>query len=132
MKFAAFFRNLNLGHGNAPSRAVLEDLFLEAGAEAAASFQTNGTVAFDARGGTRRARSILRGVQTALQLQHGFVEPVFLRDMAHLAALAASDPFRGIAGDAIYDFLHSEGFLDLPPNWRAHLSRTLNPLESGK
>lgn len=104
MKFAAFFRNLNLGHGSAPSRVVLEDLFLQAGAEAAASFQTNGTVAFDARGGTRRARSILRGVQTALQLQHGFVEPAFLRDMAHLAALVANDPFRGIACDAIYDF----------------------------
>ena len=25
--------------------------------------------------------------------------------------------------DSIYDFLHGEGFLDLPANWRAHLYR---------
>ena len=104
MKFAAFFRNLNLGHGNAPSRAALEDLFLQAGADAAASFQTNGTVAFDIRGGARGARKMLRGVQSALHQQHGFAEPVFLRDMAHLQRLVARDPFQGVAGDAIYDF----------------------------
>ena len=28
-----------------------------------------------------------------------------------------------IVCDSVYDFLHSEGFLDLPPNWRAHLHR---------
>lgn len=104
MKFAAFFRNLNLGHGNAPSRAVLEDLFLQAGADAAASFQTNGTVAFATHGGTRRARQVLRGVQSALLQQQGFAEPVFLRDMAYLHRLVASDPFQGQAGDTIYDF----------------------------
>ncbi|MEI8254521.1 MAG: hypothetical protein WCJ30_02490 [Deltaproteobacteria bacterium] len=25
--------------------------------------------------------------------------------------------------DAVYDYLHTEGFLDLPPQWRAHLDR---------
>ena len=25
--------------------------------------------------------------------------------------------------DAVYDYLHNEGFLDLPPQWRAHLDR---------
>lgn len=104
MKFAAFFRNLNLGHGNAPSRAALESAFLQAGADEAASFQTNGTVAFSARG-VRAARAVVRGVRQRLSSEHGFDEPVFLRDMACLHTLLAQDPFEGMAkAPPIYDF----------------------------
>lgn len=104
MKFAAFFRNLNLGHGSAPSRAQLESAFTRAGAGEAASFQTNGTVAFTARG-VRPARQVLRAVERALLHERGFQEPVFLRDMAALRALCACDPFAGRdKAPPVYDF----------------------------
>ncbi|MBV7426699.1 DUF1697 domain-containing protein [Acidovorax sp. sif1233] len=118
MKFAAFFRNLNLGHGHAPSRMALESAFLQAGADEAASFQTNGTVAFSARG-VRPAQGIVRTVQRSLRGGHGFDEPVFLRSMAYLHTLLARDPFEGMAkAPPIYDFyvtfLH-DGAKLLPP-----------------
>lgn len=118
MKFAAFFRNLNLGHGNAPSRSGLEGVFARAGAAEAASFQTNGTVAFTANG-TRSARQILRGVQNVLLQEHGFDEPVFLRGMPGLRSLLARDPFAGRdKGPPVYDFyvtfLHDDA--QVPPD----------------
>lgn len=105
MKFVAFFRNLNLGHGPAPSRAGLEGAFVHAGgAHEAASFQTNGTVAFSA-GGVRAARAAVRAAQQWLAHEHGFDEPVFLRGMAELKALLARDPFAGVAkAPPVYDF----------------------------
>jgi uncharacterized protein (DUF1697 family) len=104
MKFAAFFRNLNLGHGAAPSRAELESIFTRAGAGEAASFQTNGTVAFTARG-VRPARQVLRAVQTMLVHERGFDEPVFLRDMPGLLSLRSRDPFAGLSkSPPVYDF----------------------------
>lgn len=39
-----FYRNLNLGHPGSPNRDQLELALLDAGAERAKSFQTNGTV----------------------------------------------------------------------------------------
>ncbi|NHN57147.1 hypothetical protein G9U51_15355 [Calidifontibacter sp. DB0510] len=45
----AFFRNLNLGHPGSPDRLGLEAAFARAGADGIRSFQTNGTVAFEAR-----------------------------------------------------------------------------------
>lgn len=44
----AFFRNLNLGHRGSPSRAELEQAFTSSDALNVRSYQTNGTVAFDA------------------------------------------------------------------------------------
>jgi uncharacterized protein (DUF1697 family) len=46
VKYAAFFRNLNLGRKNCPSKAQLEQAFLDAGAREASSFLTNGTLVF--------------------------------------------------------------------------------------
>ncbi len=34
-----------------------------------------------------------------------------------------------IVCDSVYDYLHSEGFLDLPADWRAHLHRVRNASE---
>jgi hypothetical protein len=42
--YALFYRNLNLGHAGSPDRRGLEQALLDAGASAARSFQTNGTV----------------------------------------------------------------------------------------
>ena len=44
--YAAFFRNVNLGQLSNPSRAQLERAFTAAGAAAAMSFLTNGTIVF--------------------------------------------------------------------------------------
>lgn len=124
MKFAAFFRNLNLGHGNAPSKAALEGAFARAGADEVASFQTNGTVAFSAPG-TRPARTVVRTVQRLMATELGFDEPVFLRGMAYLQGLLAREPFAGIdKAPPLYDFyvtfLHDDAtLLPTPPTGNA-------------
>lgn len=99
MKFAAFFRNLNLGRPPAPTRTVLEGAFMEAGAVNPCSFLTNGTVVFETSTPARAAR-ILKAVQATLR-RDGFDEPAALRDVAHLAALVASDPLAGVALDDV-------------------------------
>jgi len=46
--------------------------------------------------------------------------------------LASPDVYMEICSivcDSVYDYLHSEGFLDLPADWRAHLHRVRNPSE---
>lgn len=100
MKFAAFFRNLNLGRPPAPTRSVLEAAFADAGAVNPCSFLTNGTVVFEA-GTAAKAARILKAVQATLR-RDGFDEPAALRDIAELAALVASDPLAGVALDDVY------------------------------
>jgi uncharacterized protein (DUF1697 family) len=100
VKFAAFFRNLNLGRPPAPSRTVLEAAFTEAGAANPCSFLTNGTVVFEAATPAKAAR-ILKAAQATLR-RDGFNEPAALRDVAGLAALVAADPLAGVALDDVY------------------------------
>ncbi|MCS0627955.1 DUF1697 domain-containing protein [Telluria mixta] len=100
MKFAAFFRNLNLGRPPAPTRTVLEAAFTEAGAVDPCSFLTNGTVVFEA-GSPAKAARILKAAQATLR-RDGFDEPAALRDVAGLAALVASDPLAGVEMDEVY------------------------------
>jgi uncharacterized protein (DUF1697 family) len=100
MKFAAFFRNLNLGRPPAPTRAVLEAAFAEAGAGNPCSFLTNGTVVFEA-GSPANAARVLKAAQATLR-RDGFDEPAALRDVAGLAALVASDPLAGVNMDDVY------------------------------
>lgn len=100
MKFAAFFRNLNLGRPPAPTRTVLEAAFADAGAVAPCSFLTNGTVVFDATTPAHAAR-ILKAAQAALR-RDGFDEPAALRDVDRLAALVAGDPLAGVPLDDVY------------------------------
>lgn len=91
MKFAAFFRNLNLGRPPAPTRTVLEAAFADAGAANPCSFLTNGTVVFEAESPAKAAR-ILKAAQATLR-RDGFDEP---------AALVASDPLAGVDMDDVY------------------------------
>ncbi|MBI2896615.1 MAG: hypothetical protein HYY06_23865 [Deltaproteobacteria bacterium] len=55
-----------------------------------------------------------------------------LRDdtLAFLADAHVYSEICAIVCDAIYDFLHSEGFLDLPADWRAHLGRARDSAET--
>jgi uncharacterized protein (DUF1697 family) len=116
MKFAAFFRNLNLGRPPAPTRTVFESAFAEAGAIQPCSFLTNGTLVFEARTHAQ-ARRILKAAQATLGLD-GFREPAALRRLDHLAALVESDPLAGVPLDDVYapcaTFLTTELAYELP------------------
>lgn len=103
MKFAAFFRNLNLGRPPAPSREQFEAVFIAAGAASAASFLVNGTMMFEASS-RRSAAKVLKGAQAALQEANGFEEPAFLRSLDELDALVRSEPFAGIDKASVYEF----------------------------
>ncbi|MES2954094.1 MAG: DUF1697 domain-containing protein [Pseudomonadota bacterium] len=112
MKYAAFFRNLNLGRTHCPNKIQFEAAFIAAGAETAASFLTNGTLVFSAR--TRAsARKVLAQACQALQLECGLKEPAWLRSVDELAALVALDPFAGIKPGSVYacciSFLPTKG-----------------------
>jgi uncharacterized protein (DUF1697 family) len=109
MKYAAFFRNLNLGRPNCPSRAQFEKAFVAAGAESAASFLTNGTLVFAARNKTQ-ARKVLALASEALHAECGLKEPAYFRDLGHLAELVALDPFAAVERSSVYEVCVS--FLD--------------------
>jgi len=111
MRFAAFFRNLNLGRPRCPTREQFESAFLEAGASAAASFLTNGTLAFEAPG-ARAAGKVVARACASLASACGLQEPAFLREMAYLQELVALDPFAAVDRSAVYGcyvtFLHKD------------------------
>lgn len=110
-KYAAFFRNLNLGRANCPDRMQLEAAFIAAGADEASSFLSNGTVVFTA-GSDSQAVSILSSARQALQQKCGLKEPAYVRSLAALAELAALEPFAAIAPEQVYErcvsFLHAD------------------------
>jgi uncharacterized protein (DUF1697 family) len=95
MRSAAFFRNLNLGRPNAPTRGQLESAFLQAGAVSAVSFLVNGTLVFETAPGAR-PRAIAARAGALMGASCGLREPSFVRAVAELAALVLADPFAGI------------------------------------
>ncbi|MDQ3273030.1 MAG: DUF1697 domain-containing protein [Pseudomonadota bacterium] len=101
MKHAVFFRNLNLGRANCPTRAQLEAAFLAAGSKTAASFLTNGTLVFSS-GSKAGARKVLAQACRILQDESGLREPAYLREMKDLADLVAGQPFRSVATGSVY------------------------------
>lgn len=114
MKYAAFFRNLNLGRANSPTRLQFEAAFIKAGAVSAASFLTNGTMVFEPAPSTR-PRQLLAGACQALRKSCGLKEPAFLRRVDDLAELVAADPFAAIDPASVYErcvsFLHHDATL---------------------
>lgn len=101
MKFAVFFRNVNLGRANCPSKVQLEQAFLDAGAAEAASFLVNGTLVFSAA--ANRSAGVLKAAVQNLQQVCGLKEPAFLRRVDELAALVATDPFAGVDRAQVYE-----------------------------
>jgi uncharacterized protein (DUF1697 family) len=102
MRYAAFFRNVNLGRPRSPSRAQLEAAFLESGAATAVSFLVNGTLVHAPAPGCR-ARDVAARACAAMQASCGLREPVFVRAVEALAEIVSRDPFAGVAaagGDA--------------------------------
>ena len=100
-KHAAFFRNLNLGRANCPTRAQFETAFLEAGAESAESFLTNGTMVFATRT-VAQSRKVLNAARQALHAACGLQEPAFLRRLEDLAATVATNPFQHVDPASVY------------------------------
>lgn len=122
MKCAAFFRNVNLGRANNPTKVQLESAFVAAGASSAVSFLTNGNVVFTV-GTEAQARKVVASACETLKTQYGLKEPAYVRSIGDLAKLVASDPFVSIEREKVYQccisFLHSK-----------LISRPKAPLES--
>ena len=100
VKFAGFFRNVNLGQPKSPTRVQLESAFLQAGAGMAASVMSNGTLVFSAPDKPGALRVADRACETLRQVC-GLREPVFVRNLGYLAALAGEDPFADFGAPAI-------------------------------
>ncbi len=102
VKYAAFFRNLNLGRPKSPSKAQFEVAFMEAGAASASSFLTNGTLVFEA-GSAARAHKVLAGASQRMHKSCGLVEPAFLRTLDYLGELVEAGPFSCVDPDSVYE-----------------------------
>jgi uncharacterized protein (DUF1697 family) len=98
MAHAAFFRNLNLGRPNCPTREQFEAAFLDAGAVSASSFLGNGTLVFACAPG-ERPRAVTARARAALLARCGLREPVFVCGVAALAELVARRPFDGVVAE---------------------------------
>ncbi len=91
----AFFRNVNLGRPPSPSRPMLEQAFVDAGADSAVSFLTNGTVVFDAA----EAEAVVAAACGLLSRRCGLAEPAFVRTMRALERLVAVDRFATVRAE---------------------------------
>lgn len=101
MRWAVFYRNLNLGRTNSPDREQFEAAFVEAGASFAASFQVNGNLVFEARSAAS-ARAITNRASALLLTSCGLREPAFVRDLRDLQALADHEPFADVDPASVY------------------------------
>ncbi len=93
-KFAAFFRNTNLGRPGSPTKLQFESAFVAAGGLSAANFQANGTLVFEART-LRCAQAILSIATLSLRADCGLVEPGCVRPLKQLATLPFERIFEG-------------------------------------
>ena len=111
MKYAAFFRNLNLGRPNCPTKVQFEEAFCVAGATSASSFLTNGTMVFMISS-ERQAQKIFAGACELLRSGCGLKEPGYIRAVEYLAELVAHNPFSAIepgSAHACYaSFIHPQ------------------------
>src|SRR5215210_8686594 len=92
MRFVAFLRNVNLGQSKSPTRAQLENAFLQAGASTATSFINNGTLSYSVSRG-RLAQTTANRAHNVLQQACGLKEPIFVCSFQHLVELVAENPF---------------------------------------
>ncbi|WP_424532921.1 DUF1697 domain-containing protein [Sphaerisporangium viridialbum] len=98
--FVAFYRNMNLGHPNSPTRAMLEDTLRAAGASSARSFQTNGTVLIEV--GDTSPREVVNRAGPLLLTVSGYDDAVFVRPVDQLAAILERAPFTGTGDEHTY------------------------------
>lgn len=113
MKFAAFFRNTNLGRAGSPTRAQLEQAFAAAGAVSPTSFQVNGTLVFEARS-LAAARLVLHEAAGTLALDAGLREPACVRALSALGRLPWDAVFAGVNAAEVHELTVSFACADLP------------------
>lgn len=101
-KYAAFFRNVNLGRAGKPTRVQIEAAFAAAGV-AAESFLATGNVVFTAASDAK-ARRVLEQARAALRESCGLTEPACLRSLARLTELAEAAPFEAVRGDDVHEY----------------------------
>ena len=90
--YAAFYRNLNLGHSGSPNREQLETALLSAGASRVKSFQTNGTVLVD----SEDPNSVVSTAAQQLREVSGYEEATFvysLNDLERFLALGIFEKY---------------------------------------
>lgn len=92
MRFVAFLRNVNLGQPGSPTRKELEAAFIQAGARAAASVMSNGTLVFAVQDRVQ-ASEVASRAGVILARVCGLNEPAFVREFDHLARLVAENPY---------------------------------------
>ena len=109
MRHIAFVRNVNLGQPKSPTRAQLENAFLQAGASSATSFLSNGTLIYSVSR-SRLAPTIANGAREALQQVCGLKEPIFVCSFQHLVELVAQNPFSDFTDSA--DIGYAISFFD--------------------
>ncbi len=117
--FVAFYRNMNLGHTNSPTRAMLEDTLRAAGASWARSFQTNGTVLIEV--GDTSPREVVNRAGPLLLTVSGYDDAVFVRPVDQLAAILERAPFTGTGDEHTYretfTFFDSDQEFGAPLPW---------------
>ena len=92
MRYVAFIRNVNLGQPKSPTRAQLENAFLQAGASTATSFLNNGTLIYSVSR-SRLEQTTVNRARKVLQQVCRLKEPIFVCSFQHLLELVAEDPF---------------------------------------
>jgi len=122
LKYAAFYRNVNLGQPKSPTKIQLESALISAGAEIAQSFQSNGTAIFTASTAENAGEIVMRSRQI-LKAECGLEEPAYVCDLQHLAEMVAADPFANANLENVYGYFASF----LPPE---AITRLQAPLQS--
>ena len=89
-RVAAFLRGMNLGNRRIKNPALKAE-FEQMGFADVATFRASGNVIFRAKGGSGPA--LEERIETGLAESLGYDVPVFLRDVAELAEIAAQKPF---------------------------------------
>ena len=111
VKYVAFFRNLNLGRPNCPTKAQFEAAFVAAGASSASSFLTNGTLVYTVGPG-HRSKKVFADACEVLRGSCGLKEPGYVRTVKRLADLVALNPFSDVQPGSVYaccvSFLHPD------------------------
>ncbi|MFC8598071.1 DUF1697 domain-containing protein [Isoptericola sp. NPDC057191] len=88
------YRAMNLGHRGSPVRAALERALLDGGAQAARSFQTNGTVLLDVGDGDdATAAAVTRAAAPLLAAGCGYAGAALVRSLGEVTAAIDGDPF---------------------------------------
>jgi uncharacterized protein (DUF1697 family) len=100
IRCVAFLRNVMIGRKGL-TQEVLQGAFLAAGAQEATSVLAAGNVVFTCEAGTETG--VAARAAAALEEEIGLYEPFFVRTLAMLRDLAATDPFAAEPEGEVYE-----------------------------